>query len=232
MAGYAVRLAKGRFGLRTFITIDTLNLAAEWRGVTQVYLDVVDHPDRVLKIFERGVELNREILELEGRHYNPYNRKVFQNREFCSLAPALEKPLLSVDAFTLSGPQIYKEMGMPYQQRLLDLFGGGHMHMHGTHLYELLPAVAELRGLISIELGDDALSPGDLPPIENLAFIQDELTGEIPLYVHCTRNQFLESLQKRTLQGGIHYCVRGLDSVEEANSIVARTRDYTPRSVC
>lgn len=231
MAESAVRLAKGRFGLRKFITIDTLNLASEWRGATQACLDLVDHPDRLLKIFNRGVELNREILELESRHYDAYNREVFQNPEFCSLAPALEKPLLSVDAFVLAGPQIYKEMGMRYQQSLLDLFGGGHMHMHGTNLHQLLPLVAELKGLISIELGDDGLSPGDLPPIQNLSFIQEKLTGEIPLYVHCNRDQFLEGLQKRTLPGGTHYCVSGLHSVKESNSIVSRARDYSPRSV-
>jgi len=119
---------------------------------------------------------------------------------------------------------------MPYQQNLLDLFGGGHMHMHGTQLYQLLPSVAELRGLISIELGDDALRPGDPVPIENLAFIQDEVTGEIPLYLHCTRDQFVKGLKRKTLRGGIHYCVRGFESVAEANSLVARARDYAPRT--
>jgi hypothetical protein len=229
MAETAVQLAAGRFGLRTFITIDTLNLAVEWRGSAAAYLDLVDSPDNLLKVFERGVTLNREVLELENRHYDEYNRRVFQNREFCALTPALEKPLLSVDAFTLAAPNTYRDLGRYYQQRLLDHFGGGHMHMHGTGLYQLLPLVAELKGLISIELGDDALSPGDRPPIDNLAFIQDELTGEIPLYVHCTRDQFLKGFRRRTLRGGIHYCVRGLDSVEEANSIAARLRDYRVR---
>ena len=46
---------------------------------------------------------------------------------------------------------------MAYQQRLIDILGGCHMHMHGTRLYKLLPLVAQLRGLISIELADDGL---------------------------------------------------------------------------
>lgn len=226
----AVRLAAGHVGLRTFITIDTLNLAVEWRGSATAYLDLVDSPDQLLRIFDRGVTLNKEVLELERVHYDRYNRQMFDSSEFCALAPALEKPILSVDAFTLAAPEVYRDLGMLYQQRLLDLFGGGHMHMHGTNLYQLLPFVAQLKGLISIELGDDALSPGQPAPIEDLFRIQGDLTGDIPLYLHCTREQFLGGLSRKTLRGGINYCVRGLESAEEANSLVARARDYVPPS--
>jgi hypothetical protein len=230
MAKCAVRHAAGHFGLRTFITIDTLNLAVEWRGSTAAYLDLADSPKQLMRIFEHGVKLNKEVLELERMYFDSYNRQTLHNLEFCALAPALEKPLLSVDAFTLVSPQTYRDLGMPYQQHLLDVFGGGHMHMHGTQLYQLLPLVAELRGLISIELGDDALSPGTPPPIENLAHIQDDVTGEIPLYLQCTRDQFIEGLKRKTLRGGIHYCVRGLESLGEANLLVARARDCVPRT--
>ena len=226
MAHHAVEHAQGRFGLRTFITEDTLNLALEWRGSTQVYLDVVDAPENLQRIFARGVQLNKEVLALERTCFDPYNRRVFQNDAFCVLAPAFERPLLSVDAFALASPRFYQERGMSYQQRLLDEFGGGHMHMHGTSLYRLLPFVAQLQGLISIELNDDGLGPDDPPPVENLKRIQGEITRDIPLFVHCTRGQFLEGLSKRTLAGGVHYCVRGVESVREANALVARAHEY------
>ncbi|MGW8179505.1 MAG: hypothetical protein ACWGQW_12210 [bacterium] len=229
MAESAVQRANGHFGLRTFISIDTLNLAVEWRGGTNAYLDLADSPDNLLKICDRGVELNKEVLELERKCYDSYNRQILDNRDFCSLAPALEKPLLSVDAFTLVSPQTYRDVGMSYQQRLLDLFGGGHMHMHGTNLYQLLPLVAELKGLISIELGDDGVRPGDPVPIKDLAHIQDEITQDIPLYLHCTCDQFVEALERKKLRGGVHYCVRGIESIKEANSLVTRSRDYVPR---
>jgi hypothetical protein len=226
MAQYAVEHAQGRFGLRTFITIDTLNLAVEWRGNTAAYMDVIDAPENLRRIFARGVQLNKEVLALERAYFDPYNRGVFQNDEFCALAPAIERPVLSVDAFTLVSPRLYQELGMSYQQRLIDEFGGGHMHMHGTKLYKLLPLVAQLRGLISVELGDDGLGPDDPLPMENLNRIQDEITHDIPLFVHCNREQFTDGLSKRTLAGGVHYCVRGIDSLGEANLLAARAHDY------
>jgi hypothetical protein len=230
MARYAVEHAHGRFGLRTFITNDALNLAMEWRGTTQVYFDVMEAPENLHRIFARAVALNQEVLALERTHFDPYNRRTFQNDAFCALAPALEKPLLSVDAFALASARVYEEMGMSYQQRLIDEFGGGHMHMHGTSLYRLLPLVAQLRGLISIELSEDGLGPGDLPPVQNLPYIQSEITHDIPLFVHCSREQFLEGLRQRTLAGGVHYCVRGVESVDEAHRLVARAHDYVARN--
>ncbi len=227
MARFAVERATGHFGLRTFITVDALNLAVEWRGGIAAYLDTVDAPDRLERIFGRGITLNQEVVLLERTHYDDYNRRLF-GAEFCGLAPAIEKPLLSVDAYTQVSTSLYAESGIHYQQRLIDLFGGAHMHMHGVRLYKLLPLVARLRNLISIELGDDGMRPGEMPPVENTRRIQEEITGNIPLLVHCTREQFLEGLNKRTLAGGIQYCVREVASVEEANKLVARARDYVP----
>lgn len=230
MARYAAEHAAGHFGLRTFITIDTLNLAVEWRGSTAAYMDVVEAPEKLERIFDRGVGLNKEVLALETTYFDPYNRNVFADDEFCALAPAIGKPLLSVDAFTLVSPRAYQELGMTYQQRLIDEFAGGHMHMHGTKLYKLLPLVAQLRGLLSIELGDDGLGPGDPPPVKNLRRIQDEVTHDIPLFVHCDREQFVEGLENRTLAGGVHYCVRGVEGIEEANLLAARAHAYMPRT--
>ncbi len=100
------------------------------------------------------------------------------------------------------------------------------MHMHGKKLYKLLPLVAQLRGLISIELADDGLGPADPPLVENLKHIQDEITHDTPLFVHCTREQFVDGLNKRTLAGGVHYCVREIEDVGEANLLAARAHDY------
>jgi hypothetical protein len=190
-------------------------------------MDTVDAPDRLERIYERGVAVNKEVVLLERAHYDDYNRSLFGN-EFCGLAPAIEKPLLSVDAFTQVSAGLYAASGICHQQRLVDLFGGAHMHMHGVQLYKLLPLVARLRRLISIELGDDGLRPGEQPPVENTRRIQEEITGDIPLLVHCTREQFLDGLYKRTLAGGILYCVRNGASIDDANRLVARARDYVP----
>ena len=228
MARFAVERAGGRFGLRAFITIDTLNLAVEWRGGVAAYLDTVDAPDRLERIYRRGVALNHEVMLLERTHYDAYNRCLFGD-EFCALAPAIEKPLLSVDAFTQASPGVYAESGVFYQQQLIDLVGGGHMHMHGTRLYRFLPLVARLQHLISIELGDDGLQPDEKPPVENIRRIQEEVSGDTPLLVHCTREQFLEGMHKRTLAGGVAYCVREIADIDDANQLVAHARDYVPR---
>ncbi|MCW5977927.1 MAG: hypothetical protein KIT09_07605 [Bryobacteraceae bacterium] len=226
MAKYAAAHAAGGYGLRTFITIDTLNLAVEWRGSTAAYTDVIDAPEKLERIFDHGVALNQEVIALETAHLDPYNHRVFENPAFCALAPAIGKPVLSIDAFTLVAPRLYRELGLPYQQRLIDQFGGAHMHLHGTKLYKLLPAVAQLRGLLSIELGDDGLGPADPSPIENLRRIQDEITGDAPLFVHCDGRQFSRGLQARTLAGGVHYCVRDVGGIAEANALAARAHDY------
>jgi len=206
-----------------------LNLAVEWRGSTNAYLDLYDAPEGLRRIMERGVTLNAEVLELERREHREYNLRTFEDAEFCALAPAFEKPLLSVDAYTLTSPPVYRDLGMAYQQRLIDVYGGGHMHMHGTKLYQLLPLVAQLRGLISIELGDDGMREDEPSPISCLPRIQDQITGDIPLVVHCTREQFVAGLDGRTLAGGVEYCVRGVPDVNDANLLAARARDYVAR---
>ncbi len=229
MARYAAEHANGCFGLRTFICVDALNLAVEWRGSTTAYLDLHDAPDCLQRIMERGVTLNAEMVELERREYREYNRRTFEDEEFCALAPAFETPILGVDAYTLTNPLVYRDLGMAYQQRLIDILGGCHMHMHGTRLYKLLPLVAQLRGLISIELADDGLREGEPPPIDCLRHIRDQITGDIPLIVHCTREQFVTGLADRSLAGGVEYCVRGVQDVNDANVLAARARDYIAR---
>ena len=157
MARFAVERAGGCFGLRTFITIDATQSrrgVARWCRCLPGYHGC---SDRLERIYERGLLSTMKSCCLSART-TMLTTGVFGD-EFCALAPAIEKPLLSVDAFTQASPGVYAESGICYQQQLIDLFGGAHMHMHGTRLYRFLPLVARLQNLISIELGDDGLRP-------------------------------------------------------------------------
>lgn len=210
--------AKGKFGIAPYIVIDALNFVAELRGMTQAFLDVLDSPDTVKQLMQFAYELN---VFTQERTYDALDG--FMGGSFVNMGSwAPGRPVLfSVDAYHMARPDFFEEWGRPYIQPLLDHFDGGllHLHSNGRHLIE---TVRTLRGLVCLYLIDEAWSPR---VYEGLHEYHRRADG-VPVVVPCKWDEFVRDLNGHTLPGGVMYGISGAPSVDEANRVMERVREY------
>lgn len=219
----AVALARGDFLIVPFITIDAMNLAVELRGTTQAYLDLKESPQELRRLLAFGIELNVWFYEVQQEIIRDYNLQTLGD----PLALTLTLPTLSIDAYDICNETVYRDFGLEYQQALIDRLGGAHMHTHGTGFFRLLPYVASLRNLASLQVGRDLYSGEEIPILEHLAEIR-RTTGDIPLHVRFSQEEFDLGLQEGALVGGAAYSL-GCPDLATANELAARAREYRCR---
>lgn len=219
---YYVEQSKAQFGVGLLETVDALNFVVALRGATNSYLDLYEHPREVEQAMELGLEWNTRWLEMQWREAGPFGGG------WCSLGDWLpEKTVwLSVDAYSCCHPSAYVERGQQYMQRLVDHFGLGWQHLHGNSVY-LLPEIVKLRGLVAVQIGED---PGYPRPFDILRDLRRQ-SGDIPLQIGCTWQEFTRGLEEGSLTGGVEYHVSGAPSVEAANECAAHARQYRDRAL-
>ena len=188
--------AKDKFVLSPVISIDSLNFAVMARGATKAMLDIYDNPEQLKELFEFALKINIKLNRLQKKLIGTFNGGTFDGyADFGSWFPG-EEINISVDAFGQCRKEVYTEMGLEYTQRLIDAFGSAFLHIHGN-AYHLLPEVVKLKGLKGIEIADE--SPHPFPRLSEIK----RITEDIPLVTECMLDEFLESMKKGTLPGGI-----------------------------
>jgi hypothetical protein len=98
---------------------------------------------------------------------------------------------------------------------------GGEAHLHGNGRH-LLEAVASVKNLRAIQLGDDAGFPKAFEVLGELR----SRAGDVPLVVGAGFNEFTERLERGELPGGVLYRVGGAPSAEAASRCMDKVRDY------
>ena len=90
--------------------------------------------------------------------------------------------------------------------------------------------------LLSVE--NLSVSYGNIKALHGISFAVNDgdfvglpaiqaVTGEIPLQVNCRKRQFLAGLDQGRLPRNVMYWIdSGVESVEEANAIMERVRQY------
>jgi hypothetical protein len=116
---------------------------------------------------------------------------------------------------------IYAEFGFPYQQQLIDHFGGGNFHLHGNGRH-LLPHLARLNGCVVCSIGNDG---SELEAMDALESIKRQ-AGPVTPAVYCAKADFTRGLQERSLIGGTYYEVGPLETIDEANRLMEAVRRY------
>jgi hypothetical protein len=209
----------GRWGIAVPITIDGFNLCMQIRG-NQTMLDIYDRPGELKCFLQAGVKLNIDLVERAraaigmgagGGVYDFFN---------AGWMPGNAVPM-SVDCYNMCGAEIYGEFGRPYQQQLIDHFGGGNFHVHGNARH-LLPELARLKGCIVAAIGDDG-SP--VSALDDLEEIKNQI-GLITPVVACSPGRFRQKLHDRSLMGGVYYDVGPLPDIDEANRLMDWVRRY------
>lgn len=211
--------ANGRWGIAVPITIDGFNLAMQIRG-NQTMLDIYDCPRELKQFLQAGVGLNINLVE---RQRAAINRT--WDGGVCDFFNAGWMPLqgipMSVDCYSFCNPDMYAEFGLPYQQQLIDHFGGGNFHIHGNGRH-LLPQLAKVKGCVVAAIGDDG---SDTPAMDELEKIKCQ-AGPITPVVACPTFRFVKQLRDKSLTGGVYYMVGPVESIEEANRLMDSVRDY------
>ena len=216
---YFATASSGPRGVSVAITIDALNLCQQIRG-NDTFLDLYDQPDELRRFLQAAVDLNINVVErqraaigstYEGGVYDFFN---------AGWMPDGGIPM-SVDCYNLCSADVYSEFGRPYQQQLIDHFGGGNFHLHGNGRH-LLPELAKLRGCVMCLVSDDG---SDTAAFDDLAAIKRQAGPVIPV-VGCAREAFIGRLREGSLVGGVYYTVGPLETVNAANRLMEHVRAY------
>ena len=92
----------------------------------------------------------------------------------------------------------FEQWGRAPLERILSEFDGACLHIHGNGRH-LLKAVAGVKGVKSIWLGDDKGYPLAFDVLHEIK----EVVGDVPLAVALPYQRFHESLRRNFLPGGV-----------------------------
>jgi len=216
---YFCEHAAGQCGVSIIETMDNLNLAENLVG-SKIYLDLVDDPKTLLSFFDLALEFNVKLVEKQREYISKYEQGYFDIHEIWVPGDAV---WLSIDAWNLVGPQLFRRLGMRHIQECIDYFGGAWLHMHNQALHLLADAVT-LKGVVGIGLLDDPTEPRCFPRLREI----QKISKGMPLQINCTKDEFLAGLSDKNLPGNVMYWVdSGVGSVEEANRIMEMVHSYT-----
>lgn len=210
--------AAGKFGVSHFILIDGLNFVFELIGATATYLALDECPEQVRRAIDFAYELNVAIQEAFFECAGLLAGGTASNMVGWLPGRIVSE---SVDPFHMTSVAYFEQWGREPAERILGRFDGGVVHIHGNGRH-LLEAVATLRGLRAMFLGDDRGYPAAFDVLPDL----QARTGDLPLVVQADYAPFVERLRRHALPGGVLYHVRGAASIADANSLMDEVRAY------
>ena len=218
---YFAQQAHGKFAVCETEPMDGLNLAEVLRG-SAVYTDLFDHPDELHRLLDFSAAFNIRLIEMQRDLLAPclYHEDGLFNM-YRIWVPG-RTIWMSVDAYGLCSPAVFRRFGAAYLQHSMDHFGGGWIHIHSSAL-RLLPEIVKLNGIAGIGIYDDPNAPRGF---DELARIR-RMTGDIPLQIDCRGDEFSRGLSDGSLPGGVMYMVKsGVKTVAEANRLMEAVHSF------
>jgi len=211
-------LGKGKFGTSHFILIDGLNFLFELFGATRTYLELLDNPAKVREAIEFAYLLN---LDVQNKFFEEI--PLLAGGTCSNMVEWIPGRVISesVDPFHMTSVDYFEHWGREPVERILARFDGGVLHIHGNGRH-LLEAVASLRGLRAIYLLDDL----DYPSAFSQLKVLKARLSTIPIVVNVGFAEFLQALNSHRLPGGVLYKVQTAPSVDAANRLMERVREY------
>ena len=210
--------AGGKFGVCPICVLNGFHFSWELVGPTEAYLGLSEHPDMIRRAMELGFAVSTAVMDAYFE-----NVPLFRGGTFdlcCEWLPG-RTVMESVDAFSLTSVPYFEEWGRASLERIFARYDGGEVHIHGNGRHQL-EAVASVKGLKGIALGDDKGFPRAFSVLDELR----TRAGDVPLTVSASFGEFAERLQKHELPGGVLYRVHGVESADEANRCMGKVRTY------
>lgn len=116
-----------------------INLAVQFRGADQAYVDMYEEPDYLRRLLDYSLDFNLylygRVEEIVGLHnLSKYGDNPLKEYRVDKVAN------LSLDAYALCRPGTLKDWGMSQTQRFIDRVGGAQLHIHenSRHVIEEL----------------------------------------------------------------------------------------------
>ncbi len=216
-----VQIAQGKFAVCETEQMDGLNLAELLRG-SAIYTDIYDYPQELPRLLDFAGGFNIRFTEWQRDLLAPcliYQEGIFSI--FRIWLPG--RPVwVSIDAYGLCSPEVFRQFGAPYLQQVIDHFGGGWIHIHSTAI-RLLPEVVKLNGIVGIGILDDINASRGFDHLPEIR----RVTGDIPLQIDCRAEELEQGLAKHNLPGGVMYMAKqGVETVLQANRLMEKIRAY------
>jgi hypothetical protein len=212
------RAGEGKFGISHFILIDGLNFVFELFGATQTYLELLDNPEKVRQAIDFAYKLNVDVQRTFFDH------ALLAEGGTCSnMVEWIPGRIVSesVDPFHMTSIACFEEWGREPVERILATFDGGVLHIHGNGRH-LLEAIATIRGLKAVFLGDDLHFPSAFSVLRNLK----RWLGDLPVVLNAEFPEFVAALESHQLEGGGLYKVQHVPDADTANRLMDRVRQY------
>lgn len=210
--------AKGKFAVAPVCTIEGLNFLIELRGAANAYLDLMDGPAALGPIMDQSIEAARFVNDA---YFNTVGLLHGGTPGYAWQWSPGRTIMDSVDAYHMTGEELFHRWGKPYFERLASYYDGSHVHIH-ANAYRMIPYVAKLKGLVSIHLGDDPYNP----PAMDRIWDYDGQRGDVPLIVPAGKEEFRYRMQNHDLPGNVLYLVQGVQHAGEANDMMRMVKEY------
>ena len=182
-----------------------LDLAHALRGEA-IYTDFYDNPDEVHRFMNFCAEASIKFAEdLKNKVYKYLGDTEYGTYFF------REGINMSEDIACMISPQLYREFGAPYTQKVIDYFGRGYLHCHSRALY-IVPELCSLRNVKNIWIATD---PNQTEPITVLKDLIAK-SNNVCLSIDCESFEMVEKNIDIAKDGNVAFCTPA-KSIEEAN---------------
>jgi len=206
----------GSILLSAFCNAGPGDMANAVRGDALFY-DMYDEPDYVRLLMDKcadaAIWLEEELNGLIGQINGG---AVTANVWFPGNAP-----YLSEDFNDLCSPELYREFGRVYTQRILDHFGGAYIHHHakGRHIHG---DIASLRQLHMLEISWDPNCPKPVDDLAGLFEIHNDGGKNLPLMIRCRAEDVFEHIDE--LKRGRVVIMLNVDNLEQGKEVMRLIR--------
>ncbi len=195
---------------------------------SQIYLDFLENPEFIKQLLqsigESILQFRDEMWDMlplyEGGTFNGWMNWWVPGRT----------GLLGDDVWLTCSLDIYREFGFPVHQEMANSFGKAWFHLHNLGLH-LIPAIAEMKNLICLELSEDPNV--EIKGLELLRKVKIQIPDELVVKVSVRPKEFVEALDAGTLRGNTIYDVceenyQDIDywDIDFANRLMERVREY------
>jgi hypothetical protein len=188
-----------------------LDVANLLRG-NELFTDFYEYPDELKRFLDLSIQAVTENAKtIRKALNNPWGGTFAFNKWIPGGILLLE------DAADLCSPQIYREFGLPYTQRVISGMGGAYIHHHslGRQQYSNLAA---LDGLFVQQISSD---PNCTRPLNDMDFLLGEV-GDTVVELECTPIEVYNNIEH--LKKGWFILSVDCTDKEEAQELVSFVR--------
>ncbi|NMA94571.1 MAG: hypothetical protein GX974_00850 [Clostridiales bacterium] len=210
---YLLERSEGRYAVKLRGADGPMDIANAVRG-NELFVDFYEYPDEVHRLMEFCTDAVKWTLEHQKKTVGQLYGGVITG--FDIWLPGNSIGQLSEDASTMCSPDIYREFGLPYTQKLVSEYDHAFMHTHALGKHNI-PVIAEMDKINVMEISSDPNRPR---AIEIYKDLEKELEDKV-VVVQLTYDEIIENLDflknKKTI---IWYSATDMDDAKRAIKLV------------